>query len=587
MSLSPDATGRGPNLREMSPFAQATSLWFRQMARALKTFRLYRGESNAVSDLLRDAVAGSLERILAEFGTLNLRFTPTEILLEDEAVVKVPPGLLEGPRDPVEAIPFLVYRDGIRRMQILKDATRPEIEALLDALTLASAGPDVQDDLVTLLWQGTLTRILFETVPLEQTIYLSVRRPAEQGTTGVRGQTYVLNPGGAEIRAETGQAAGPQGLHRDTFDDWPLPESWPEARESWSHMRVPMEAALELFLERCRAEQQEPWFEPVAPLARRLLEFDASERMRFALVHAAISWVAGSLQKCRWDEAQQALALLRELDPDGRFGEHDLASAVAGLDHQVVTDSLDAAGPEDPSRFAAIVVAIGRPALDLATNVMARSDKMRVRAAACTALTYLCGDDPALLAPYLEDSRWPIVRNAVFVLGLIGGEAVVPLLRRVAHHPEPRVLRQLVQSVGNVPREQRLDIAIAQLGSRDPQVLAAALNMITRERSAKVARAILDRIEAPDFESRREDNQRALFAALADVADDSVVGPLEALLNKGGWFARRTLERTAVARTLRHIGTEKSQAVLEAGLRSRVEAVRAACLEAMSTRMVA
>jgi HEAT repeat protein len=109
--------------------------------------------------------------------------------------------------------------------------------------------------------------------------------------------------------------------------------------------------------------------------------------------------------------------------------------------------------------------------------------------------------------------------------------------------------------------------------------------MLTREKSAKVARAILDRIEAPDFEARSEDNQRALFNGLSEVADDSVVGPLEQLLTKGGWFARRSLERVAAARTLRRIGTEKAMAVLDAGLRSRVEAVRSACLEAMSTRM--
>jgi HEAT repeat protein len=143
----------------------------------------------------------------------------------------------------------------------------------------------------------------------------------------------------------------------------------------------------------------------------------------------------------------------------------------------------------------------------------------------------------------------------------------------------------VVQAVGNVDRDYRLPILIPQLDSRDPQVLAAALNMLTREKSAKVARSILDRIEAPDFSSRSEDNQRALFNGLADVAEDSVVGPLEQMLNKGGWFARRSLERVAAARTLRRIGTEKAMAVLDAGLRSRAEAVRAACLEAMSSRM--
>ena len=119
---------------------------------------------------------------------------------------------------------------------------------------------------------------------------------------------------------------------------------------------------------------------------------------------------------------------------------------------------------------------------------------------------------------------------------------------------------------------------------RDAQLLAAALNMLTREKDPRVARAILGLIESPDFESRDEDNQRALFSALADISDASTVPAIEALLHKGGWFARRTFQRVAAARTLRRIGTPEAMAALEAGVRARSEAVRAACLEALGTR---
>jgi HEAT repeat protein len=199
-------------------------------------------------------------------------------------------------------------------------------------------------------------------------------------------------------------------------------------------------------------------------------------------------------------------------------------------------------------------------------------------------LCYLCNDQPELLAPYLSDSRWFVARNAVFILGQIGGPSVVNLVRTAALHPEPRVRRQVVSSLGSVPREARGPILLAQLDTRDPQLLAAALNMLTREKNAEAARTILRHISAPDFESRSEENQRTLFSALAEVADDSAVPALEALLNKGGWFARRTLQRVAAARTLQRIGTDRAHAVLEAGLRSRSEAVRGACLDAMGAR---
>ena len=176
------------------------------------------------------------------------------------------------------------------------------------------------------------------------------------------------------------------------------------------------------------------------------------------------------------------------------------------------------------------------------------------------------------------------MRNLVFVFGHIGGPAIVPLLRTVARHPEPRVRRQLVQALGSVPPDERDPLLLEQLGARDPQLLATALNMLTREKDPRVARAILALIESPDFESRNEDNQRTLFGVLGDIAGDPAVPALEALLHQGGWFARRTFQRVAAARTLRQIGTPDAMAALEAGVSARSEAVRAACLEALGVR---
>jgi HEAT repeat protein len=215
---------------------------------------------------------------------------------------------------------------------------------------------------------------------------------------------------------------------------------------------------------------------------------------------------------------------------------------------------------------------------------MAQATKPRTRAAACTMLCYLCGEDPQLLAPYLADSRWFVVRNVAFVLGQIGGPEVVDLLATAAMHPDPRVRRQVMNSLGDVPQEQRVPILLGQLDSRDPRLLAGTLNILMRSKDPEVTRALLKQIEAPDFESRSEDNQRALIGALGEVADDGVVSTLEALLHKGGWFARRTIQRTAAAHTLQRLGTPRALAALEAGLRSRSEAVRAACLEAVSRR---
>ena len=90
-----------------------------------------------------------------------------------------------------------------------------------------------------------------------------------------------------------------------------------------------------------------------------------------------------------------------------------------------------------------------------------------------------------LLASAINDPRWYVVRNAVFVLGQVGGAEVVDLLQIAGRHPEPRVRRQVVQALGNVPEGQRLPLLLSQLETRDAQLLSATMNMLSRDRNPR------------------------------------------------------------------------------------------------------
>jgi hypothetical protein len=46
-----------PATRDLSPEAQAAAAWFRQLARALRVFRLYRGDNPVVTGTQEAAVA--------------------------------------------------------------------------------------------------------------------------------------------------------------------------------------------------------------------------------------------------------------------------------------------------------------------------------------------------------------------------------------------------------------------------------------------------------------------------------------------------------------------------------------------------
>jgi hypothetical protein len=573
-----------PDQRFLSPVAQQAARWFHQLSRGTRVSKLYPSDNPHVVQI-RQQLLEQLNPSLKEFGAWRMRITPIEIWLVDEAVVhpSADPDI-DALSAKAERLPFIFYRDGIRGLTFVPEISAADFEAFFDALVAADRGPSVHDDMVTLLWQAHPVNIQIDAVPVTQTIYLSSRRMPKGRGRGLQGLAFNWAPTGEEIRADIGQTAGAaQGLHRDTFDDWPLPKSYVDVPTAYEALSKGMQFVRSVLLTEWSSERGSDWTAEVPALFRRVLELDPSAETRAALTQSVVTWLVGAIQRMAWTEGQQAFGLLREFDPDGSFSYDPLASAISGLDNEAIAEGLDESSPDDLARFLALSVALGTAALDLGCTVMAKAEKARTRAVACTMLGYLCGDQPDLLAPYLSDERWFVVRNAVFVLGQIGGHEVLDLLRFAAAHPDTRVRRQVVVSLGNVPPEDSLPILVSQLGASDARLLSTTLNVLARHHRPEVLRAILRQVQARNFEARGDEQQRLLFNALAEMGDDSVVPTLELLVKKGGWFARLTPQRIAACQALARLGTEKALEVLEEGLRTGNDAVRSACLDALGS----
>jgi hypothetical protein len=161
------------------------------------------------------------------------------------------------------------------------------------------------------------------------------------------------------------------------------------------------------------------------------------------------------------------------------------------------------------------------------------------------------------------------------------------MLQSVARHADARVRRQAVLSLGGVPEAERTPVLLDELARLDPHILSTTLGMLARQRDENVTRFILAIITDSDFEGHSEDVQRALFSALGEVANDSVVSALDKILNHShGWLGRRTYTQFAAALTLRRLGTPAALQVLERGLKSRNQSVRTACADATKAKAV-
>src|SRR5207244_5022103 len=125
--------------------------------------------------------------------------------------------------------------------------------------------------------QANLDHIQVDSVPLEQTIYLSARAGASQGDGGTAGHMYAWSPSGSEIHADLGQAAGAQGLHRDTFDDWELADTHVEVPAAYEELLPGMEYSREHFSVTWNEENQRDWTKDAPAVLRQIVALDPRE----------------------------------------------------------------------------------------------------------------------------------------------------------------------------------------------------------------------------------------------------------------------------------------------------------------------
>ena len=531
--------------------------WCAEAARLLTMARRL-GNEHGETRALKRRLVPELVKIVQRHGALHIDVTPRSIVLGDETVFAADhSNAPTGERGLERELSWMLHRDGLRVLRFEPGFTEAESATLLDVLLLAAPGDATDDDLVTMLWESGFTHLSAVTEEADV-----VRLNPLTGRPGTTGAALASAP---------------------LVDDWPqVLAPAMDVQRLWNALRRDEAAAGLAFRDAWARERSEPFAASAEALAAAALQGDARPEMVEALAASVVTWIATAVQRSDWEDARCAHDLLRRLDTSGRLSAEALTHALGSVDAHTITERLDEADVREQARLFAFVVRVGAPALSLLVSVLAHSSRSRVRAGATTALAYAFADDPSPLGAWLSDPRWHVVRNIVFVLGQIGGGEVVPHLAVAARHVDARGRRAAIHALGQVPHQLRRSVLLTQLDNTDGRLLAASLAMLAREPDARVTEAILTRVRNPEFETRPEEHRIALLSALADVASEQALPALEELLLRGGWFARRSAERTAAARAIVRLGSPEARNVLEHGLRHRSDAVRDACGEALS-----
>lgn len=544
------------------PALAEVAAWVGMLMRTLKTCRLY-DEANPTVVRFREDLAGALGQLLGRIGTLRLEVSPHAI---SHAGHEVHAG-----HSREDNLAGVLYRDGIRGLVFDPGIQAREIDALVDRLLQVTGPTAGDDDLVTLLWDADLPHVTVDTVPLEgeadgggeeneETEAAAAWPKQEEGAPSLR----LVDSGASATAARS--------------DDWRTGEHTGNLEEAFDALESVALFEIARFQAEAEQESRHGLVEATLRVMQDCLAGDVRDADREELSAFLPRVLREALAVGDWTHAGVALGLLRECRPGWPIAE--FAAGLCGpfaITTRKVVEALDQQEGEGFESFLALAREMGPEAGQWLMHVLAESQKMRVRRPLARAIGELLAGNPEQIVPWLADSRWYVARNAVHILGWMGGDAIAAHLQVAAGHPELRVRREVVAALSQSAPAASRPILLPMLRTSEPELFAAILHQLGMDPDAAITDCLLELLTDERISQRTEEERRSLFRALA-TRGDAVLPKLEAVLNQGGLFSSRPEpDRTAVALCIARIGTPAARAVLERGMQSKRKDVRKAC----------
>lgn len=559
------------NLAEKESISQAREL-LNTFIKALKAYRLYPPENPAVQGL-KEQIFQKFQSFLEEYHSLVLKIGEANISFKGVSLYEN--------TDLKTSLAFLFYKNGIRELRFREGLEEGEIQDFLEILKQADILNQLEDDLVTLLWEKNFTHISYlavdtflEEMPalvpenaaqFREKMNLEPLPPAELGDLGEESDFDLYE------NLQRMESPPPMAHNRSVY--FLTPEELEALRKEVEMEIAPasMFNIIDILFEILALEKNPEPFQDTGQALEKVLDvlISLGEFKKASDLLTRVNIVLNTFELREWQ-----IKIIQEILQ--KAGEKTRIEIIGKI-----VDKGEGVNLDEVSNY---LLLLGPSAIPALIKVLGELNNSRARRMLCEVLVELGKNKLDLIAPHIEDQRWFLVRNIAYILGRIGQEASLPYLQKALGHREPRVRREAVQALGAIGTPKVIPLLEKALHDEDSRIRSiAALNLARVGKKASVP-ILLRVVQSKEFAKREAAEIKAFFDALGAVGDNEVINPLRKLLEQKSWLglSRREDVRLGAAFALAIIGTPEAREILEAGKNSRDESLRLACIQALS-----
>jgi hypothetical protein len=542
--------------------------------KAIKAFRFYPPDNPTLKGF-RDQLFKKFQFFLNKYESFVIQVGEYDLSFKGKVLYEN--------RDVKTSLAFSLYKDGLREIRFMKGLEEWEIQGIIDILKHSETINQLEDDVVTLLWEKDFLHISYLATDefLEETPVV-VPDNVEQFR-----KNLVFKPLAHHVEVQLAEEGSEEGIDLDEILSKVIEEPLPFVSDKSVYFLTPDEVE---GLRKDVESEVDPIF--VFNVTDILFEILALEKEREPFQDAINILIKVLDAFMTLGEFAKATELLKRVYII--LKTYDLRDWQVESIRKIILEAGDEVRIERIGRVLereegrledvnAYLLLLQKNSIKPMIKVLGELKNSKARRVFCDALSEIGKNAIELLTPFIDDRRWFLVRNIVYTLGRIGKEQSLPYIQKAFNHEDLRVRREAIQALGLIGGTKATGLLVKSLTDSDVRIRCmAAINLGKGGKKTGLI-PLLEVVQSKDFYKREPTEIKAFFNAIGMVGSNEAVPVLQQLLERKSWFGRGKTDeiRIGAASALATIGTPDAKAVLEEGKNSKDETIRDACVQAL------
>jgi hypothetical protein len=481
-----------------------------------------------------------------------------------------------------QGITYALHKDGVRELVFIKGLEQEELTHFLETLEIGLKSTDLEQDLVTLLWEKDFNHIKYLVVD----DLLDVDVPHAEDIPDDWDFNRLLHSEIALSHEEN--PSSEQKTHQNEEETKKLLEKLkefsPEEIEK-IHKLLELDEYSRLL---------DDFFIILGEILiteENISEFDE-------LVKSIERTLDSLINVGDFDSASKIIRRLRRFEQATR-GSSTQADLRSQRKAERIKKAIDQAGEEEKLRSVGLVLN-EKESIDLSKakeyllslnwnsispilHLLRELKHLPARKIVCQVLEEVGKDHLGIVGQGVHDSLWYVVRNVALVLGRIGKEEGVKFLKNIINHPDFRVRKEVITSLTKIGGTEAQALLVSALDDEDRGIRLLACRGLAQRKEKGALPTLMKIIQSAPFIDEPAEEKKQLLESLAIIGEDEVIPFLKKLVCKRNWLKRDKHNETRIfaIRAFGFIKTQKAGETLKELSRKRNKVIRQACQSAL------